>query len=354
MQEFTLYGKPSSLYEYAKMMILKQAERAGVQLKIREISDTDAFINTGIMSIPAAKVDNEIIERGDRGINNFISEVNHKLLKQNNFGLMRKLIIPMDFSETSENALNYAHKLSKHTNSMLKLMHIYTPTDNALSTVSNKKELEAKLESYIERFKRPWIGVGYDSLMIDQEFKIGLVDQEIVAYADSQKSSWIVMGVKRNVQNTGCKFGGMANKIAKNAKAPVLIIPEKALFSPLMKIAYCVDDDFMDTNVIEELTAIATKFDAEIHLVRAHTKKDYDETILLNSWKAYYSKTKVFFHTVDGLDLIKSITNFADEEGVDMIVMSRANRGFFGELFHRSITKGLVLTTEVPLLIFHK
>ena len=350
MQEFTLYGKHSSLYEYAKMMIFKQAEKAGLQLKINEVSDTDQFIESGIMSIPAAKVNGQMIERGDRGINNFISEVNYKLLKRNNFGKMRKVIVPIDFSETSKCAFEYARHLNQYLNGVIKLLHVHT-VGNA--PVSNRLEDEKKLETYINNFEGPW-HIEYDDLLIDSEFKTGIVEKEILAYANEVNSNWIVMGSRRDVNTSQMICGTIATKVAKNAKSPVLVIPGRKHFSPFNKIAYCVDNDFMDTNAMEELALIAGKLKSEIHLIRVDQQDGYCVNNLLEIWQEYFKDNKIIFHNVQGVDISKAINEYANEQEIDLIALSKSKRGFFEELFHKSVTKRMVLSSEKPVLIFHK
>lgn len=350
MQEFTLYGKHSSLFEYAKMMIIKQAEKAGLQLKINEVTDTDAFIEKGIMSIPAAKVNGEMIERRGRGINTFISEVNFKLLKRNNFGKMRKVIVPIDFSEPSESAFEYARHLNEHLKGVMKLLHVQS---SANIQESERMETERRLEAYKNNFEGPW-HIGFEELLIDSEIRVGTVENEILAYSEEVDKNWIVMGARRDVETKDMICGTIASKVAKNAKSPVLIIPGGHAFMPFNKIAYCVDNDFMDTNAMEEIALIAEKLKSEIHLIRVDQQDNYDETKLLEIWKEYFENNNVSFHQLKGNDISEAINEYVNENEIDLIALSKAKRGFIQELLHKSITKRMVLSTDKPLLIFHK
>jgi len=47
----------------------------------------------------------------------------------------------------------------------------------------------------------------------------------------------------------------------------------------------------------------------------------------------------------------EELTDFEETWDVDLLVMSKPNRGFFQRLFHRSVTKELALHTDVPLLV---
>lgn len=350
MQEFTLYGKHSSLFEYAKMMIVKQAEKAGLQLKINEVTDTDEFLEKGILSIPAVQVNGEVIERRGRGINSFISEVNYKLLKRNNFGKMRKVIVPIDFSEPSESAYEFARNLNEYLKGVIKLLHVQKP-GNIQESV--RIENEKQLESYKNSFEGDW-HIDFEELLIDTEIRTGTVENEILEYSDEVENNWIVMGARRDVDTPNMVCGTIASKIAKNATVPVLIIPEGHPFIPFNKIAYCVDNDFMDTNAMEEIALIADKLKSEIHLIRVDQQDGYDETKLLEIWKEYFKNNKVSFHQLKGSNIPNAINEYVNENEIDLIALSKAKRGFIQELFHKSITKRMVMSTDKPLLIFHK
>ena len=60
MVNLTLYGKPTSTFEYLKMSLLSEAKAKGIHLHIAEVSDTDAFVTEQLMSIPSIKIDNDV------------------------------------------------------------------------------------------------------------------------------------------------------------------------------------------------------------------------------------------------------------------------------------------------------
>ena len=60
MLNVTMYGRPSSTYEYAKYAILNKAKEANIELNLSEISDERLFISDRVESIPAVRIGDDI------------------------------------------------------------------------------------------------------------------------------------------------------------------------------------------------------------------------------------------------------------------------------------------------------
>ena len=59
--KLTIYGTPSSKYEFLKHSIRKTAERAGIDLEVEEVMNVQEFIKNGIKSVPAIKMEKSVI-----------------------------------------------------------------------------------------------------------------------------------------------------------------------------------------------------------------------------------------------------------------------------------------------------
>ncbi len=61
------------------------------------------------------------------------------------------------------------------------------------------------------------------------------------------------------------------------------------------------------------------------------------------------------FHKFSGSNEVNEIVNlFVSEENADMICMIRRGRGFWENLFHKSVTRKEIFNSPVPLLVLHK
>jgi len=156
MLDITLYGKPTSSYAYIKHNISTTAERAGLEIELREVNETENFIKDHVMSIPALKIGEDLILKGDSDLTEYILTLTERLLKVEKYCNMYQLIIPVDLSEHSHNAVKYAYELSKDIKGVLKVIHVYhpaPPTVNGIPYTDPQIEeiRREEFEAYVQR-----------------------------------------------------------------------------------------------------------------------------------------------------------------------------------------------------------
>ena len=358
MIKLKIFGKPSSTYEYMKAFIAKTAIQASLPLEVEEITDTQEFIDMQIMSIPAYSLNGKIEERGNKNINQFLRQLRKEILKKGNYGNMKKITVPIDFSETSDNTISYALNLSKNYNSVVKLMHAYHPSPIIDEGTYVNPEIQTiyqnKLLKFTESLNQKWVGDD-DSPIIDSDFKIGFAKDEIQNISEDNPDGWIVMGTSDSSKAVKNMFGSVSTAIAKESKCPVLIVPPKVTFSPLKKIVFCSSDDSLDWSAMAELLELASPFKSEIHIVHVEEKnRHYEAYDLINVLKNKYPSHLIKFTSLKGTDKIDLINNYCDDNDIDLLALVRRKRSIINELFHKSFTKKMTITTSIPLFILHK
>ena len=358
MIDITLYGKQSSIYQYLKMHVLNIAEKAGLELSIKEINDTNAFIDESIMSIPTVKIDNEYKSIGDKNVNRFINEVNGWVLGKADFGNLKKIYVPIDFSDTSINAVRYAKELAEFTSGVVSLIHCYYPSPTTMNEVTFiDPEIERVQRENLAKFKKQITDEGYfdspNSLIIDSEFLTGFPASELVTVSERDENMLIIMGAK-NKSKKKRLFGSVSTDVATKSSCPVLIVPQETEYKPYHKIVFCSNDIDVDAYAIEELVKIATPYNADIHVIHVDQQDGYQESQLMNLITNYYPKDKVSFDLITGESKPEAILRFVAENNSDLLVMSRTSRGLIKDLFHKSLTKEIIARTSTPLLITHK
>lgn len=361
MVRIKLYGHPSSTYHFVKLMMQEQAKKAAIELEIEEINSTDQFMEDNIQSIPTVKVNGSVDLSYTQGadLNKFVQELNIKLLKKENFGIMTKFIIPTDFSETSVNAFEYARALSSFHNGMLKAVHFYHPRsieyEGTVLTDFDTEDIRKKqLDEFVNHMNTYWVGDHSEKVLIDKEFVVGFAGTDINDLIADPINHFIVVGSTGTTGSFKKIFGSTSIEIAKNAKCPVFIIPPKAHFKPIKNILYACDDPELDAETLSRLANFAKPYNAEIHLVHVAPHADaYPDQTLLEYWQNNYPKSKIKVATIESDDVIQGLDKYSKEQDIDLISMSTPHRGFFDTIFHKSITRRMAINTRIPLLIFH-
>ncbi len=351
-----LYGQPTSTFEYVKMKIKDQAQKAGIELVIDEIKDIKEMIKEGIVSIPTIKVNDHININYLKGetINEFINRVNLSLLKEGNFGNMKKIIVPIDFSETSWNAVAYAVGLARSVNGILNLMHCYLPSAvdvNTLTENSIKEMKESQLNEFYEKVSKKWVGEKTHETKIIKSFKLGFPVEEIVRLAD-EEDAYIVMGSTGDTGVFKHFFGSVSTTVAQRANKPVFIVPPKAVYRPIKKVAYACEYDEIPDKLMDTVNAMAERFNAEIHLIHIEKEDEMDMYFdLLNTWKTKFPNTTVENHFIQDTEVNHGINEYIEHANIDLLIMAHKKRGFLESIFHKSETKQMSINSTIPLLV---
>lgn len=357
MIALVLYGKPSSMYQYLKTQVEEFTNKVGIDISIKEVHDTNDFIKDSIYRIPAVKLDGEIKSIKQRNINAFANEVNHWIYSKNNDYKLSKINVPTDFSETSKNAVNYALGLSKQLSGVVNLIHCYYPTPRAISAKNvSGLDLEdaskEKLEQYKKEVQTDSTAINPKSAVIESEFVAGFPVSKIVSISERDSNGLIVIGSTGGAQFKKY-FGSVSTEVIFKSKCPVLVVPPKAQFKKLKKIILCSNDLELDYSIINKVVQLAKPHDSEIEIVHVDEGNDYDASLLINAIRNLYPTCQINFKLLTGDNKLKVINEYSKITRPDLMVLSKKSESLISAVFRKSLTKEVLLTSTIPLLVVH-
>ena len=144
--------------------------------------------------------------------------------------LYRTILCPLDFSEASQRALEYAISLAKEAGSRLVLLHVMEgvsdrPRELAHFTVPEydlymQRDAKARLAAAIPEAARSWF-------QTEELITSGKVYREILRVADESAADLIVMGVHGRDPVDDFLFGSTAQHVVRRAMCPVLTLRRK-------------------------------------------------------------------------------------------------------------------------------
>lgn len=146
----------------------------------------------------------------------------------------KKILIPIDLSESSVAAIAYATEIARLFGASLTIINVVDVGDEgvafppeALGTKEVKSYLENKRKSSIKHFLKthPLIKISEHKLIV----RTGSPSKEIVAYAKSEAVDLIVMSTRGRSGMSHLILGSVAEKVVRYAECPVLTLkPEQA------------------------------------------------------------------------------------------------------------------------------
>lgn len=273
---------------------------------------------------------------------------------------MNKILCPVDFSDTSLNAIEYAAEIGKKFRSSLTLVHIFTEDDfnkivgeESISRSFNEllEMANEKLKLLAERVCEDYISQG----IVGCDYHVGLGDfsDRLLEMMEEDQYDLLVVGTTGISQVSGVFFGSNTEELIERSRIPLLCVPENASFKGLKKIVYASDFLKEDRLAIQEVISLATVFDARIHVLHINIGDDgkqYEEFIKdLQSFIQYKKINYVNKTFKNNIGL--GIEEFMQDEDSDMLVVLKKHRSFLGSMFHKSLTKTLSYYTDKPLFV---
>ena len=150
----------------------------------------------------------------------------------------KRIIVPIDFSDCSRKALEYAAATARAHRSKLTILHVYEesfiePYVRAANTEEEAQEIvrsiekdnEVKYDDFLKKIDLS--GVEYDKLL-----RKGIPSNEIVETAREQQAQLIVVGTHGRSGIKHMLIGSDAEEVVRNAPCDIVVVkPEKFSFS---------------------------------------------------------------------------------------------------------------------------
>lgn len=145
----------------------------------------------------------------------------------------RKVLCPVDFSETSRRAMHAAVELARRNGAQLHLLHVYQAPGVSFpeATVFAGDEILQQLADLVVKTIGEWRAeaerLGAPKVL--SHTAMGIPWAEILRFADANAVDLIVMGTHGRSGLMRVLIGSVAEKVVRHAPCPVLTIrPERA------------------------------------------------------------------------------------------------------------------------------
>lgn len=359
MIDIKIYGTSTPGYQLAKAKLVESLERARLEYQIREITRVQDIMMDEVKSVPAFKVDDQILFeiKANGGYNASLRSAIQGILKISNYGKMVKIIVPTDFSETSYNAYNYANHLAKDLNGIMLITHVYYPTSTdvnqflALNEEAERAHRE-KLENLVVSLNQDWIGNFVSEPMIDSVFKVGFPKVEL-AEMSKDPDTVMVMGTTGTGDSFKKIFGSLSLDMIDSCHCPLYLVPPDAHYPALKEVIYLSEDLKNDSVHFLYAGRLCAKTGRDLRILHfRHRKNDeYDVTDTIKIMESYFPEVKYHIDILDTENLFDSVRDVVSSRNDQLVILSTRHRNIFQHLFHKSVTEMAALHAVSPLLI---
>lgn len=275
---------------------------------------------------------------------------------------MKKIIVPVDFLEHSEFALEAAASLAKKFNSELIVLHMLELSNAIISSASDALSQEAvfylklaeqKFEDFLDK---PYLE-GIEVTPIVKHFKVW---SEVNDVAIEHNANLIVMGSHGASGIKEVLVGSNTQKVVRHADIPVLVIKHNPILLDFENAVFA--SDFSDEAVTPYLNAKRTfdRLGTKMHLVYVNSPdENFKSSSEIDKNVAnFLKKTDGDLKNLNNVNIVsdysieKGILNFANVIGADVIAVATHGRKGLAHFFEGSVSEDIANHSTLPVMTF--
>jgi len=286
--------------------------------------------------------------------------------------LVRKILVPTDFSSGSEVACHYALHMARQMKAEIKLVHIFENPVGALKLQSNatfetylaqvEKEVEKNARegmlSFVDRVRRYMEEKEIGDVIVQSVMARGRVLPAIQSVCESYQPEIIVLGTEGQEQDEPGVFSGITRELVSELGIPILAIPAPRPFTDFekLRILYATDFNEKDHTSLNRLLRIMEPFRKDItcvHIDTAHNPAKEDRIDELNGFlRKEYPEESITCSLIDYANVADGLKEFAKSNSMNMLSFTIHKRGIFEMLFMPNLFRKILKEANIPMLVF--
>lgn len=277
---------------------------------------------------------------------------------------MKKIVIPYDFSEQADYALDAAIQYSQIVPSALHLVHVIEVPSSYLTLFPEYGALgidaiysdeildviKSKLDKIVD-------DLTLSDVKISSSISFGKPFDSIQKVILDQEADLIIMGSKGATGLREIFIGSNTERVIRYAKVPVLTIKNKIDFSNMSDMIFATD--FTPDRALDFAIDIQKLLNLKIRLLKVYNSNEWtfteksarertEEFGIANGMKNYS------VHIIDSPFVIDGVLRFAHEKKSDLIVMGTHGYTGIGHLIAGSNAEGVANHSKIPIFTVHK
>ncbi|WP_420386759.1 universal stress protein [Roseivirga sp.] len=271
----------------------------------------------------------------------------------------QNILVPVDFSNCSRQALRVAIELAKTFDSGLVIMNAcenpqgFGDISEATMAEEFVKSLEARSRKSYEEMKAslPQLSEVEHEFVIQHAFvKAAVLEMLLVNEFDL-----IVIGTTGASGLKKVFMGSNAYDIIKHADIPVLAIPEEAHVHKVMHrmVLACDYDRTYSKSTFHMLIELASTWNAQVQLLHVSQSAVTEPAKMTESTKLehYFKGLEHSSHMVVDVNLDEAIQDFVTEHQADLLALVFKKHSWLDRFFRGNLTKRMAFHSKIPLLI---
>lgn len=277
--------------------------------------------------------------------------------------MANKILIPVDFSEYSQQAIDYACQLSNTIPHDIDLIHIFTDHTNIYQNSIEdtdlidprvafaKRDAEDILKTYREKFP---------NIKFEIIFKDGnLFDQLKKTVLESNYDA-IIMGTKGSSGLDALLVGSNMFEVFQNADVPVLAVPQSEKAFKTDKIGLLCNFKDGEIDVLKQAIKL---YGSDFELVLIHINTSNESIYNLNKQFEEFIDKVIVETGIDDIsyvikaqaylvqhkeDISSAINTVIADELLNALLVTKSKKGFLRKIIEENVVKHMAYQIQIP------
>lgn len=279
---------------------------------------------------------------------------------------MKNILVPTDFSQNSERALEYAQFLFDSFQCNFFLLHVdsflnveeesFVPI-RSMERPKDSQQKKELLSELLNRAKERSTSKKHSFYAI---YEYGFLIESVKKQLADRKIDLIVMGTKGVSGLREKVVGSSAGDVITKVQHNTLVIPNDVSISKPKEIAFPTDFNIFYThNILKAITELLKLSDASLrilHVTNNGFEPSEEQLGNMGYLKDFMEETQPdnhSFHNVTNKRVKSAIQCFVESRDADMIVMVAKNLNFIQQILFDSIVEKISFHTKIPFFVIH-
>lgn len=274
---------------------------------------------------------------------------------------MKKIIIPVDFSQHSEYALEAGAALAKQHNAELIVMHMLELSESIFSTSGSEKSEETAFmlmvtnKNFEEFLDKPYL----EGITVTPLIKHHKVLKEVSEVASYEKADLVIMGSRGHSEHDGVFTGSNTEKVVRYSDTPVLVVKSKPSSVNFKNVVLGCDFNEESVSAVKNALETLNKLADKVTLLHVNlpnlsflSTDEINEKVDDFLKLAHLDKKDLNIAYASDHMVEDGVLNYAKREGADAVSIITHGRTGLSHFFGGSISEDLVNHSNLPVITF--
>ena len=278
---------------------------------------------------------------------------------------MKKILVPIDFSERSADALDFAIEFCELIQGELTLLHVLDFPSSSFNSVGEWnldyaqtlyeeefiKRIHNRLEEWSDKVMR-----SNPELPVSTKMEYGSSYHHISREITDEKANWIIMGSTGSSGIEEVFIGSLAERVIRHADCPVFTIKGPTKIAEMKSMVFASDLSDEQDIIAYKAKDVQEMFKLNMHVLRVKTPHNFlTEEVAQQQLKDFAKRNYLKDYTLNTTEADYSdqgISKFADEINAGLIVMGTHGKTGLAHVFGGSRAEDLANRAHVAVLTF--